>query len=455
MSASLEEMRPELEALLSALLDGRLERSERQRLSRILREVPAARRVYLDFCQMHALLISAHGVLQALRPPARRRFGGFVALAAAILMALGVAFWIRSGSASWGARVEPAAGSAWIVRDGRRVALSDPRPVREGDRFVTGTGSRAVIRRHDGSTFVLLERTDAAFRAGRVELNGGFLRCDIAPQGGRSLTFLTPNAEATILGTAFELSAAGGETRLHTLRGRVRLAAEGRSAEIGIGQIGVADGRDLIRWEPALDLDFSALKELPPAFTTHFCFSDVLQTLGRAVVPAPERVRLVPGGLTFGPPPDRPSRNGLIELRWSEEVGDDVMVEAEVAGAPRWSLGMAVSGGSFDGYRIIFAAIQGYDNGVAVDTLHPAECIVLAKDPTPIAPDADHTLRVERRGTRMKVWVDRDLRIDTEIDHPLPEGRRRTVSLSNFGAPPVVKSLRVWKLGPSSGPRSP
>jgi ferric-dicitrate binding protein FerR (iron transport regulator) len=455
MTVSWEEIRPELEALLAALLDGRLDLSERRRLSRILREHPDARRVYLDLCQMHALLTSAHGVLQALYRPARRRHGGFAAVAAAVLMALGVAFWVRSGSAPWGARFEPAEGSAWIVRDGRRVALSEARPVREGDRFVTGAGGRAVVRRDDGSMFVLLERTDASFRADRVELNGGVLRCEIAPHGDRSMVFLTPNAEAIVLGTAFEVSTAGGETRLHTIRGRVRLAAEGRSVEIGAGQVGVADGPDLIRWDRALDLDFSALKELPAAFTTHFCFSDVLQTSARAVAPAPERVRLVPGGLTFGPPPDRPSRNGLIELRWSEEVGDDVMVEAQVVGAPKWSLGMAVSGSSFDGYRIIFAAIEGYENGVAVDTLHPAECIVLAKDPKPIAPDKDHTLRVERRGTRMRVWVDRELRIDTEIDHPLPRGRRRTVSLSNFGAPPIVKSLRVWKLGTSPGTRSP
>ncbi|HXG62846.1 MAG TPA: FecR family protein [Planctomycetota bacterium] len=455
MPVSWEEVRPEFEALLAGLLDGRLETSERERLFRILRESSDARRMYLDFCQMHAILVSAHGVLQAFGPPVRRRSGGFAAVAAAVLMALGVAFWVRSASAPWGARFEPAEGSAWIVRDGRRVVLSESRPVREGDRYVTGSGARAVVRRDDGSTIVLLERTDVAFRADRVELNGGALRCEIVPHGDRSLVFLTPNAEATVLGTAFELSAVVGETRVRTGRGRVRLAAEERSVEIGAGQVGVADGPDLFRWEPALDLNFSALKELPPAFTTHFCFSDALTTSARAVAPAPERVRLVPGGLTFGPPPDRPARNGLIELRWSEEVGDDVMVEAEVAGAPRWSLGMAVSGSSFEGYRIIFAAIQGYDNGVAVDTLHPAECIVLAKDPKPIAPDEDHTLRVERRGTRMKVWVDRELRIDTEIDHPLPPARRRTVSLSNFGAPPLVKSLRVWKLGTPRGLRSP
>jgi hypothetical protein len=45
----------------------------------------------------------------------------------------------------------------------------------------------------------------------------------------------------------------------------------------------------------------------------------------------------------------------------------------------------------------------------------------------------------------MRVWIDRELRVDTEIRHPLLEGRRRTFALSNYGAPPVLRGLRVWK----------
>jgi len=41
--------------------------------------------------------------------------------------------------------------------------------------------------------------------------------------------------------------------------------------------------------------------------------------------------------------------------------------------------------------------------------------------------------------------VDRELRIDTEVPEMLPEGRRKGVALSNFGMPPVVRALRVWR----------
>jgi len=43
------------------------------------------------------------------------------------------------------------------------------------------------------------------------------------------------------------------------------------------------------------------------------------------------------------------------------------------------------------------------------------------------------------------VWVDRELRIDTVVDHPLAPGRKRTFALAQFGSGPLVRSLRVWK----------
>ena len=41
--------------------------------------------------------------------------------------------------------------------------------------------------------------------------------------------------------------------------------------------------------------------------------------------------------------------------------------------------------------------------------------------------------------------IDRELRLDTEISHPLPEGRRKSFAISNYGAPPLLRGLRVWK----------
>ena len=66
MSVPCEEIRPELEALLGAMTKGALDAEGKRRLAAILKEHPDARQFYLDYCQMHALLQSEHGVLQAL-----------------------------------------------------------------------------------------------------------------------------------------------------------------------------------------------------------------------------------------------------------------------------------------------------------------------------------------------------------------------------------------------------
>jgi ferric-dicitrate binding protein FerR (iron transport regulator) len=447
MSAPCEEIRPELEALLAAVTDGTLDPAGRKRLAQILREHPEARQAWFDHCQMHALLVSAHGTLQALAPPARplRRILAFAA-AALLLAALGL--WRALAPAALDARLVPAQGSAWIVgEDGRRSPLSDARELRDGDRVATGPDSRSELRARDGTTLVLLERSEARFRKGsRVELAQGTLRCDVTPRtDGAALVVSTPHAEAAVLGTSFELSALPAETRLRTTSGRVRFTAAGRSVEVGPGELAAADERGPVLWKPAVSLDFSGMRELPRAMEPFFCVSDVLLTRERKVVPAPERMKFAPEGLVLGPEGQR-NPNGLVEARWTEEIGDDVVLEADVAAGKPWSLGLSVSGHAYEGYRIIVAALDAYPNGVAVDTIHPVELLVFARDPRPIDPGVEHTVRVERHGKRMRVWIDRDLRIDTAIDHPLPEGRRRVFSVTNFGAPPILRRLRAWRI---------
>src|SRR6185295_1550437 len=178
--------------------------------------------------------------------------------------------------------------------------------------------------------------------------------------------------------------------------------ADGQSVEVKPGQVASAGGDGIVRWVPVCDLDFSKMTAPPPQMTAAFCFSDILHTAGRKIESGEERVRIADGGLVFGPPPGRSLKHGLIDLQWKEEIGDDVIVEAQVAAGKSWGLGVGVSGTGFDGYRVFFAAIDQYPNGVAVDTLWPAECIILARDPRSISYDKDHTLRVEKRGSRFR-----------------------------------------------------
>jgi ferric-dicitrate binding protein FerR (iron transport regulator) len=447
MSTPCEEIRPELEAQLAALSDGSLDAAAKKRLSQILRDHPDARQFYLDYCQMHALLQSAHGVLQALEAPStlRRRRLGWIAAAAALLVSAGAIFFLRESS-HIDATVALVQGTGWLVRNGERVAIPLTGEMRPGDRIATAADSRTEVRLRDGSRITLLEQTEAEIGP-RIHLKEGTVRCDIRPQQ-RPLVLQTPHAEATVLGTEFELTSAWKETRLRTMHGLVRLSAEGRSVDVKTGQVAVANAQGVAKWEPVCSLDFSTMKELPAQMTSAFCFSDILHTAGRKIESGAERVRIAEGGLVFGPLPGSGLKHGLTDLQWKEETGDDVIVEVDVAAGKSWGLGIPVSGNAFEGYRVFFAAIDPYPNGVAVDTIYPTDCIILARDPRPISWDKDHTLRVEHRGNRFRVWVDGQVRIDTEINHSLPESRRRTFSLCNFGATPVVRALRVWKAAP-------
>jgi hypothetical protein len=318
--------------------------------------------------------------------------------------------------------------------------------MREGDRLRTEGEGRTEVRFQDGTTVDLAPRAEVRFGRRRIDLAEGTIRCEAAPQApGHPLVFSTRHADAAIVGTLFELSSTLDETRLRTLEGRIRFTSDGRELEVNAGEMATADGQGVVRWQPVCSLDFARMKELPPQFETIYCRSDLLHTPGRKIEPAADRLRLVPGGIVLEPHGPG-NQHGLVVSRWKEEVGDDVLLEAEVVGGERWSLGLSVGGDSFEGYRIIFA-VFGYPNGISIDTIHPVECIVLAADPRNIAYEKDHLLRVERRGRRMRVWIDRELRLDTEITHPLPDGRKRTFAISNFGAPPVIRSLRVWKAG--------
>jgi ferric-dicitrate binding protein FerR (iron transport regulator) len=444
MSVPCEEIRPELEALLAAMTDGTLDGAGKRRLSTILREHPDARQFYLDYCQMHALLQSAHGVLQALEAPsaARRRRGAWIAAAASLLVAAAGLFVLGEVPRTQ-ASVAFVEGSAWVQRGGSKSSAAADPALRYGDRIGTGPDSRSEFRLRDGSRMTLLDRTEAELGE-RIQLREGTLRCDIRPQS-RPLVFQTPNAEATVLGTEFELSTGWKETRLHTTQGHVRLSAEGRSVDVKAGQIGIADGQGVQRWDPVCAFDFSAMRELPSQMTPAFCYSDVLSTAARKIETSTERVSFSEKGLRLGPDPAWKGKNGLIDLEWKDAVGEDVIVEVTVLAGERWGLGIAVSGTGFEGYRVFFAAITDYPNGIAIDTLYPAECIVLARDPRPISFDKDHTLRVERRGQRIRAWVDGQVRIDTEINHPLAQSRRRSFSLCNFGSAPTLRTLNVWK----------
>ena len=362
-------------------------------------------------------------------------------------------------------------GDVEILQGSQRIPAETGRRLRSDERIRTGPNASAVLRLADGTSIRMDSSTDVGFHrenaARQVQVKTGMVHCDVAKQPpGQPLVFQTPHGELTVLGTAFDLLAVPVESRVRVLEGRVSWNSEargGRSVEVAAHEACTADSKGVNSWVPFCNLDFRTLQALPPQLETVFCDSPSLLTTHRKIVAAPNGVRLEDGGLrfadikqTFDP------QYGLVVTRWTEPVGGDVAIEVDLSVAPaldgdpspqgdrksnrnpKWSLQMAVDGDSFDGYRVVFAAAQ-YPNGIEVDSLHPSEWTLLARDPRPMPEVGDHTLRVEKRGSQLRVWVDRELRIDTVLSYPLAPDRKPTFALSQYGVGPLIRSLRVWR----------
>jgi ferric-dicitrate binding protein FerR (iron transport regulator) len=392
--------------------------------------------------------IDREGSAGSVRAGHRRRWA---VLSAALAVVAAAALILAWNARDPGLRptVVSTRGAVEIIRDDRWIPASPGEGVRPGERIRTAGDGSAALRLSDGSSIHLEGSTDlvvpraGAPRAFRVRT--GAVRCAVAEQpSGRPLVFQTPHADLTVPGTAFDLVAAAVESRVRVEQGRVRWADGGAGFEVFAGEASTADLRGVQAWVPVCDLDFSVMATLPPQLDTVFCDSKSLHTRDRRIRPAPGGIRLGNGGLRFAPQRESYETHGLIVTRWAEAVGGDVALEVGLTAEPRWALQLSVDGDSFEGYRIIFAAPK-YPNGIAIDSLHPSGVALLAQDPRALPDRGDHVLRVEKRGPQLRVWVDRELRIDTVVDHPLAPGRKRTFALAQFGSGPLVRSLRVWK----------
>lgn len=163
--------------------------------------------------------------------------------------------------------------------------------------------------------------------------------------------------------------------------------------------------RDLLRQRYADGL-------LPPQLETVYCDSPSLHTAQRKIVAAPNGVRLEDGRLRYVDARQVFGEHGLLVTCWTE----------------------AVSG------------VPNCPNGINVDSIYPVEATLLAQDPRPISTEQDHTLRVEKRGPQQRVWVDQELRIDTQLSYPLAPDRKQTSAISSFGTGPQIRALRVWRV---------
>lgn len=118
----------------------------------------------------------------------------------------------------------------------------------DGEGLRTGApGSRASVAFHDGTRLEIEEATLlhglTERPAKRAALALGAISADVAPQPpGRPFVVSTPNAQSTVVGTRFTMSAKADATRLEVRHGKVRFqrSADRASVDVAAGQFAVA-----------------------------------------------------------------------------------------------------------------------------------------------------------------------------------------------------------------------
>ena len=273
--------------------DDDLADDERARLNGMLRDDPALRRRFIEYCTQ-ACLIRETFVPQTLRVAGRRRLrlGVLTAAAAAAVVVVATALslstrWDRSARESVAATnrsaAEPPVAS---LDDVAGVALvtgpggDETRPaaggaaVRSGDRVrVRGPGASASLAFADGTRLLLVGNTTVTLTHGaakRLTLHGGTLAGTVAPQpSGAPMVLTTPEASVEVLGTRFAMAADARRTDVRVHEGRVRLTrtADGSAVEVPTGKSSAAAAvagpgpltvRDIPAPPDGPDLDFEA-----------------------------------------------------------------------------------------------------------------------------------------------------------------------------------------------------
>lgn len=119
-----------------------------------------------------------------------------------------------------------------------------------GQGLQTGPRSQAAVVFSDGTRLVLGADTlireipeAAKVRGRRIALGTGTVSAEVVKQpADQPLVFVTPHAEARVLGTSFRLVIDAAATRLEVREGRVRLTREKSGLDVSGGQYAVAGG---------------------------------------------------------------------------------------------------------------------------------------------------------------------------------------------------------------------
>lgn len=139
-----------------------------------------------------------------------------------------------------------------VLRAGATLSAEAGLMLLPGDQLRVPKGAGAVVRYPDRTLVEVAASTSVAFQSGgdaasslgkRVNVTWGRVSADVAKQPvGHPMVFLTPTAQAIVLGTRLSLEVDAASTRLEVEEGRVAFArnADRSRVEVGAGQFALA-----------------------------------------------------------------------------------------------------------------------------------------------------------------------------------------------------------------------
>jgi hypothetical protein len=238
---------PELDLLLSRLTEGELAPDERLRLCQLVKSDAAMRARYIHYCQIHAMLRDAHGLLASWGipdEPSSSHPGGRVgwgrksiarslawSVAAAVLLVAAFMYQVLPTAEA----PERGAEVAWLQKQvGTRFAygIDGTRQIVEGTRLPQGLYEleAGVVEVGFPSGAVLTIEAPAAFRLEsdeHVALESGKLAAHV-PEEARGFKIDTPGGLVIDLGTEFAIEARRKqESEVHVFRGEVQINLRG------------------------------------------------------------------------------------------------------------------------------------------------------------------------------------------------------------------------------------
>ena len=241
----------ELDDLIVRYADGALEGRQLAELQAELARSSVARSRMRELAEQAFAIGEAGRCREARRPrrplefPIARRkqlWRPWVAVAATLVVSLGVFAFSRTRPASPLLEVVAIRGAADWSNGGKRVPLVAGARLPAGTVETENENATVEIRLPDGSHFTLSGVAEAAFSevgAKQVTLKRGKVTAFVARQSvGRPLLVRTPTANVEVLGTVFSLDAVPQRTSLSVAQGRVRIRrlVDGREVEVGAEQ---------------------------------------------------------------------------------------------------------------------------------------------------------------------------------------------------------------------------